>query len=808
MKTTITNNIIIENPTEEVLNWCKNNLVLTNPLYTQMKILGREDTIRFKHIPEKLDLVSRRANKIVLPYGTLYAVWKFINQYPYEIKLNEAENLSIINDVPTVQFYDYQTRAVEAMLKAKGGVLVAGCGAGKGLPLNAKIYTPNGWKYNGDLKIGDKIIGSNGKETTVIGIYDKGLVDAYKIKFSDGTETICDKDHLWAVQTCNQRASRSKKFFTIKSEDIFKMDLKNQPRMRNGLFIPIVEPVHFKSKNIPINAWLFGLLLADGCFSNHNISISIAEKDILERVKKITNLKQNTKYDYNIRDDAYILNEIRKLNLGFKHSYEKFIPDIYKYNDIETRLSVLQGLIDGDGTVDCQKKHIEYTTTSYKLALDIKEIVESLGGIVSIRERKTNYTYKGLKKEGRTSYRLHIKIYKFIPFSSEKHLKNYKARTKYNRAYRKIIDVEKIEPIVSRCIKVSAKDELYVIDNFVVTHNTFMGTELIKRVGKKTLWLCLTGDLLRQARDDMKEIYPNIKLGLTTEGKLEIGEDVTISTVQTLINIDPDLYKNEFGMVIVDECAHVASAPTQMKMLGKVLSNIPARYKYGLTATPSRSDGMIKAMYSYIGVSQSGLFAPTYQVDKKDVNTLTAKHQKVELNTGYDEEDMYKIYDTSGMIVYNDLITSLSTNEKRNKLVVDNIVKCAEEGRKQVVLALRVEHCEQLVEMLKNKGIKAVLCVGKTKAKDREAILKQQVDWDVIVATYSLLKEGVSVKALDTLHMVVPVADKGMVVQCAGRIERYLENKKEPIVYDYVDVDIPYCEKCYKKRKTALRMRF
>ena len=69
-----------------------------------------------------------------------------------------------------------------------------------------------------------------------------------------------------------------------------------------------------------------------------------------------------------------------------------------------------------------------------------------------------------------------------------------------------------------------------------------MGIEIIRRIGKKTLWLCHTGDLLRQAKKDMEKQYPNIKIGLTTAGKLEIGEDVTISTVQTMDKIDPSLY--------------------------------------------------------------------------------------------------------------------------------------------------------------------------------------------------------------------------------------------------------------------------
>ena len=339
---------------------------------------------------------------------------------------------------------------------------------------------------------------------------------------------------------------------------------------------------------------------------------------------------------------------------------------------------------------------------------------------------------------------------------------------------------------------------------------TLMGIEILRRLGLKTLWLCHTGDLLRQAKSDMLQQYPNIKIGLTTEGKLEIGEDVTISTVQTMEKIDPDLYRNEFDVVIVDECAHCVAAPTQMKMFVRVLSNIPARYKFGLTATPARKDGMIKAMYAYIGTNLYGKFEPTYAVSRDRIKTMTAEHIKYELKTGYEMERLMEIYNSSGMIIFNDLISSLVDNETRNKQIVENIVKNDCEGRKQVILSSRVEHCETLVNMLKEKGVNVVLCVGKkTSAKERERILKNEIDsWNVLVSTYALLKEGVSIKQLDTLHMVTPVKDKSMVVQCAGRIERFLEGKKQPIVYDYVDVDIPYCEKAYIARRRALKSRF
>lgn len=337
---------------------------------------------------------------------------------------------------------------------------------------------------------------------------------------------------------------------------------------------------------------------------------------------------------------------------------------------------------------------------------------------------------------------------------------------------------------------------------------TYMGIELAKRIGKKVLWICHTGDLLRQAKKDILTLYPNAKIGLTTEGKLEIGEDFTISTVQTLVKIDPSLYRDKFDVVICDESAHVVSTPSDMKMFGKVLSNIPARYKYGLTATPKRADNMIKAMYIYIGASNNGLFDATFKIDRSKVKTIEAIHEKVELVSSFTPEMLYEITDTSGMIVYNKLITYLTNDNNRTEKIIQNVIAMDKEGRKQAILCSRVEHCKYIVDRLQELGYKAQLCVGKTTAKKREAILTQQIDWNIVVSTYSLLKEGVSVKDFDTLHLATPIKDKSTIVQCAGRIERYKENKLQPIVFDYVDVDIPYCEKRYIDRRRALKRRF
>ena len=109
--------------------------------------------------------------------------------------------------------------------------------------------------------------------------------------------------------------------------------------------------------------------------------------------------------------------------------------------------------------------------------------------------------------------------------------------------------------------------------------------------------------------------------------------------------------------------------------------------------------------------------------------------------------------------------------------------------------------------MLLDKGIKAEIVVGESTKKQRDKVFNNTKDWSVLLATFSLAKEGLDVKELDCLHWCSIVGNKIDAVQSAGRIERVCEGKKDPIVIDYVDINIPYCVSRYRKRVGWLKNR-
>lgn len=556
MRVKVSNKLIVENPTKDILAWCKKNLVLANPDREKKERMG----LWVGDTPRYIWLYEIVGDDIYLPFGCLQRLYQ-IAPASTEWKV-EIAPLRAVDYQSGINLYPYQEIAVNAAIRAKNGVLVMPCGAGKGLPIDAKICTPTGWKCNGDLQVGDAVVGSDGKATKVTGIFDRGKVDAYKITFSDGVETVCDKDHLWTIQKQSQR-SESGNWFVENTENIYK-HYQNMKCRSQYLYIPIVEPVNYycwNKKDLTMNPWLLGFLLGDGCFQKSMITMSTNEDDLREKVVDIIGrdygacewLSYKSKYDYRFCG-GYVFHDIKTLDLYCKHSYEKFIPAEYIYNSIEVRLAVLQGLFDADGHIS-NGTTFEYSTTSKQLADNVVEIVESLGGTAKVKTKTPTYTYNGEKRTGRTAYRIFFKLYKFKPFTSAKHANAYKERTNYTEAYRIIKKIEPCDPIISRCITVDAPNELYVTDHYVVTHNTQTALQIIAQIGGRALWLTHTQDLLNQSKARAESVFGAEGLyGTITAGKINIGRGITFATVQTMAKIDLQNYRDIWDIVICDEC--------------------------------------------------------------------------------------------------------------------------------------------------------------------------------------------------------------------------------------------------------------
>ena len=326
---------------------------------------------------------------------------------------------------------------------------------------------------------------------------------------------------------------------------------------------------------------------------------------------------------------------------------------------------------------------------------------------------------------------------------------------------------------------------------------TQMGIALVKKFGVRALWLTHTADLLRQSKVRAEQYMSEKLMGTITEGKVNIGKGITFATIQTMCKMDLTPYKNYWDCIIVDECHRVAGTPTSMTQFSKVLNSLAARHKIGLSATVHRSDGMITATYALLGHI-------VYTVPDEAVGDKIMKVGVKLVGTGL--QISREALNTDGTINYAKLITYLTENAARNKLIVDSIEK-----RPSLILSDRLNHLEDMMYLLPADMRKdAVMISGKMTTKkgkaDREQALEDMRSGKkkYLFATYSLCKEGLDIPRLERLYMASPVKDYTVVVQSIGRIARTCDGKADPIAYDFVD-DIAYLVKTYKKRCTTYR---
>lgn len=325
---------------------------------------------------------------------------------------------------------------------------------------------------------------------------------------------------------------------------------------------------------------------------------------------------------------------------------------------------------------------------------------------------------------------------------------------------------------------------------------TQMGIALIAKFGKKALWLTHTKDLLTQSYDRAKRYIPEGLLGTITDGKVDIGFGITFATVQTMVNLDLPSFKNEWDIIIVDECHRVSASASSMTMFQKVLNNLSAKHKYGLSATVHRADGLIKCTFALLGNI-------IYSIDEEETADKIMRVGIKPVDTDIILPDSCFGFD--GKIVYAKMLNWLAGNKKRNELIVQDII--AERNHSCLILSDRLEHLTTLIDMLpEDMKENAVFISGKSKSKDRDTAMEEMRAGKkrYLFATYSLAKEGLDIPRLERLFMVTPQKDYAVITQSIGRIARTFEGKADPICYDYVDVE-PYLVKSYKKRCTTYR---
>ncbi|MFH0771799.1 MAG: DEAD/DEAH box helicase family protein [Candidatus Omnitrophota bacterium] len=324
---------------------------------------------------------------------------------------------------------------------------------------------------------------------------------------------------------------------------------------------------------------------------------------------------------------------------------------------------------------------------------------------------------------------------------------------------------------------------------------TVLALAVVAKRKTNTLILVHRKPLMDQWRLQTSSLFDINKkeVGQIGGGKNKSNGVIDIAMVQSMdLTNGVDDRIMDYGFVIVDECHHVGAVSFE-----KVLAQVKAKYVLGLTATPYRRDGHQPIIHMQCGPI-------CRQIKQKDYSAHISSSQVIMRPTEFD----YPWNDDSRI---SDLWSQLLKDSQRNDKIVDDIFTNVDEGRFPLILTERREHLEILAERLQDKiGFLAILYGGMGRKNQREIFeqIKESAEGSrrAILATGSYIGEGFDEPRLDTLFLTMPSSFKGKIVQYAGRLHRYHQDKHDIRIYDYVDSRLPVLERMFKRRSKTYKL--
>jgi superfamily II DNA or RNA helicase len=324
---------------------------------------------------------------------------------------------------------------------------------------------------------------------------------------------------------------------------------------------------------------------------------------------------------------------------------------------------------------------------------------------------------------------------------------------------------------------------------------TVVGTYLVAERGCSTLILVHRRPLLDQWLSQLSlflGIEPK-EIGQIGAGKQTGNGRLDVAMIQSLVRKEKvqDFVAN-YGQVIVDECHHLPAVSFE-----RVLAEAKARYVVGLTATPQRRDG-------HHPITEMQLGPVRFAIDPKShAAQRPFAHKLVVRQTGFKTSS-----ETPPSI--QELYAALAADEKRNRLILDDVIQALEEGRSPILLTERKDHLEYFAVQLEKFARHLVVLQGGMGVKERREVKERLAaipnrEERLVLATGRYIGEGFDDARLDTLFLALPVSWKGTLIQYTGRLHRLHPGKTEVRIFDYVDRDVPMLLRMFEKRLRGYR---
>ena len=317
---------------------------------------------------------------------------------------------------------------------------------------------------------------------------------------------------------------------------------------------------------------------------------------------------------------------------------------------------------------------------------------------------------------------------------------------------------------------------------------TVLALHIASVLQKKTIVLVHKDFLMTQWRDRILQFLPNAKIGKVQQNTIDIeGKDIVLAMVQSLSMKEYEEGTfDSFGLAIFDECHHLGA-----EVFYKSMTKVASKYMLGLSATPTRKDGLTKVFKWFIGdivYSQKVKNEDYVEVQLIDIPFEDEEYNKIELT--FRKEPC-------GPRMINNICNYLP----RTQMIIDLLIKYKLEGRTTLVLSDRREHLDTMYKML--DGHSRGFYVGGMKPQE----LRESQSKDILLATFSMASEGMDIPELDTVILASPKSD---VEQSVGRIfrKKACDRTFHPLIIDMQDDFSSFGNQCKKRIAFYHKMNF
>lgn len=438
----------------------------------------------------------------------------------------------------------------------------------KALKNDEKLYYYDGTIRNiGDSKIGDEIIGRDGKKTTITGVYPQGKLKLYRVTLADKREVICCDDHLWTV--FDIQAGREKVMPLKEMRKYYKYDRVYSERRTNtcyNYYIPLNKEINFKSSiKSFVDPYFLGTWLGDG--DSRSVRVTTIDTETVEYLK---NFSEENDMDLGNSGIAYspikkrgksnpIIQLFKSKNLiGNKHIPE----ECFQWSN-KDKLSLIQGLMDTDGTAGINGNS-SFTNTNRNIIEGFLRICRELGiGVYPYMDMTGGYTLKNGDKNKYHKIAVFTKKPIFRLTRKKERHDQVHTRSNVSRTFQTpIINIEEWGEDYATCIRVDNEDSTFLTTNCVVTHNSAGMTSrllhtmwTVKEAKGTVIGFSKTPDLealIDYANIHIQNTHPALKIpsnSLTIEDGIALGlkgkkvQDIYDTANLTIINLEGGVTK-------------------------------------------------------------------------------------------------------------------------------------------------------------------------------------------------------------------------------------------------------------------------